>query len=416
MRLSARFMVAVALLAALGAFVLASRWYGSVLPALTRSTAQLQLSVTSSADRGPGSLREALFAADAAPGSATIVVRVTRIVAETPLPPLASPHGLSIVAAPPGAQIDGSALGDVPVIDVDAEHVSITGLGIRHCSGAAILVRASHFHLDSGSIEFCDTGVDVAENVQGVNLERNRFAQNRLSVRFAATSRNTLVVGNQFSADTDAGIWAVRGTPESREASIAVRNNRFSGERIGMVVGNVAMQLEHNVFSNVREAAIHLLGSGAVVRGNRISGAAAMGIVAEDSSAALIVDNEIDHVSALGIMIRGSNNTLVQSNRLHNCGYGIAFVLGSAHYPSTAIDNIIVASKYDAIDVVGDSPILRHNRVLQAGSAPLHVVDYRPPAGPVLAAHPFLDGNDWGTASPAVAAVNAPRPMDGVRK
>ncbi len=56
-----------------------------------------------------------------------------------------------------------------------------------------------------------------------------------------------------------------------------------------------------------------------------------MGVVAENA-------RSIDHrgttswmgSSAYGIMVRGSANTLVRGNRMHNCGYGMAFVLGAA--------------------------------------------------------------------------------------
>ena len=72
------------------------------------------------------------------------------------------------------------------------------------------------------------------------------------------------------------------------------------------------------------------MGAGAVIRGNRINGGASMGIVAENARGAIIDDNEMEGSTAYGVMVRGSSNTLVRANRLHNCGYGFAFVLGDA--------------------------------------------------------------------------------------
>ena len=138
MRISLRLKLAMGLLALLGAFALVSRWPGSAVFTGNRSTANLEIDVTTSADRGPGSLREALFRADGAPGSARITIRVTKVSLASPLPPLVNPHGISIVAATPGAEIDGHALNDAPVFDVDAEHVSITGLTIGNCPGSAM--------------------------------------------------------------------------------------------------------------------------------------------------------------------------------------------------------------------------------------------------------------------------------------
>jgi Right handed beta helix region len=413
MRLSARLSAAVGLLASLGVLVSVSRWYGAALPERSSSATSVELNVTSGDDRGAGSLREALFAADAAAGRARIVLRVDRISVDTPLPPLVNPHGLSIVVAAGGAELDAHRLDKAPVLDVDAAHVSITGTRIRNCPGTAILVRAGDFQLSSASIELCDVGIDVAEGVRAVELAHNTFARNRLGVRFAGASAGSRLVANSFSANTDAAVWAVSGNGSPADsAPIDMRENRFSRDRVGVMAGNIAMRLERNVFGNAREAAIHLLGAGAVARGNRISGGAAMGIVAENATATSIVDNEIDHVDAYAILVRGSADTLVRNNQLHNCGYGMAFVLGDARRPSTAADNLIFAVRYNAIDVIGDSPILRHNRVRDARVSALHVEDFRPPGAGPVPAHPFLDSNDWGdvTAANATSAARLSGP------
>ena len=406
---SVRLKLAVALLALLGVFAIFSRWHGSALVGGRSSTTNLEIGVSNSADRGPGSLREALFRADGASGSTRIVIRVQQVSLESPLPPLVNPYGISVVVAALGAQIDGHAIGNAPVFDVDAGNVSITGLTIRNCAGPAILLRAGNFHMTSSTIESCDVGVDIAEGVHDVALERNSFANNRLGVRFAAGSRNSMVVGNKFSANVAAGIWAVRGKVDAgNAASILVRDNRFNDDHIGVVAGNIAMLLNRNVLSGAREAAIHVIGAGASVLGNRISGGAAMGIVAEDAIAVTISDNEIDHAVAYGIMVKGSENLLVKGNQIQSCGYGMAFVLGNARHPSTAVENTIIGVKYHGIDVVGESPILRRNRVLQAGAMPLQVQDYLAPNGTTVYARPFLEGNDWGGDRNAVAAVPAP--------
>jgi len=404
---SRRFLAALGLLLLLGGYVLASRWYGAALRGRATSTGSLAVSVTSGADHGPGSLREALFTTAGAPGSARIDIRVPRIVVETPLPPLVNPHGLSLVAASGAVELDAHALTGAPVLDVDAAHVSISGIAIRNCPGTAILLRAGDFHLTGATIEHCDVGVDVADGLRAIELAHNTFSANRLSVRFAASGAGVRVVENRFSADTDAAVWAVRGKADAADlTAIDVRDNRFTDDRNGVIAANVPMRLEHNLFGNAREAAVHLLGGGAMIRANRISGGAAMGIVAEHASAATISDNEIDHLDAYGIMVRGSANTLVRNNQLHNCGYGMAFVLGDERYPSTAVDNIILSTRYNAIDVIGDSPILRRNRVRQARALALHVEDYQPAGAKPVRAHPFLDGNDWG--NDAAAAAGAP--------
>ncbi len=351
--------------------------------------------VTSPGDRGPGTLREALFIAAAAKGRANVVIRTRTIALQTALPPLVNAHGMRVVAQQPGAEIDARALAAGPVFDVTGDNASIEGVVLRNRSGTAILLRAAHFHLQSSAVESCDVGVDVAENASDVLLEHNRFASDRIGMRFAASSRNTVVVGNGFLQDKDAGVWAVRGSADSRGGTISVRENHFSENGSGVVTGNVTVLLERNDFANARDAAIHLIGAGAVIRGNQIRGGTAMGIIAENAGEAVIDDNELEQFATYAIMVRSSANALVRANRIHNCGYGMAFVLGDPRKPSTVVGNTIIEPKFNGIDIIGDSPILRHNQVLRPHAFALHVMDYQQPGGENVVARPFLEGNNF---------------------
>jgi parallel beta-helix repeat protein len=221
--------------------------------------------------------------------------------------------------------------------------------------------------------------------------------------------RNSSVGKNEFSNSHDAALWAVRSAPDTTAAAIAVRDNKLSGDRIGIVVGNISMLIERNEVINAREAAMHLVGAGTVIRGNRITGGAAMGIVVENARAAVIENNELDGLTAYGIMVRGSGNTLVRNNRMHNCGYGMAFVLGDAQGPSTAVENTVIQPKFNGIDVIGDSPILRRNQVLRPRALALHVEDFQPPQGAKVTSRPFLDNNTFGQPDTAIAVTNSKR-------
>src|SRR4029077_18638225 len=128
---------------------------------------------------------------------------------------------------------DAQGLGGGPVFDITGANTSLEGLVLRNCPATAILLRAARFHLQSSNIESCDVGVDVAENASDVPLEHNRFANNRVGVRFAASSRNAAVVGNTFLKDKDAGLWAARGELDVRGSAITVRENHFNGDRSG---------------------------------------------------------------------------------------------------------------------------------------------------------------------------------------
>jgi parallel beta-helix repeat protein len=406
MAVNRRAMLSVVVLMLLGVFVGIGFWYESRKVAPSQAQVSAPIAVTNGDDRGAGSLREALFIAAAAKDRSTISINVPKITLATALPPIVNAQGVSLVAAQPNAEIDATDLPSGPVLDVASANVSIEGLRIRNGKEAGILLRGGQFRLVSTTIQACDVGIDIADNATEILLEQNRFADNRVGVRFAGSNKNISVLKNEFAAHRDAGIWAVRGAADSRREPISIRDNRFTRERIGVLAANVAVILERNEFLNAREAAVQLMGSGAVVRGNRISAGDSMGILAENSRGVVIENNEIDGVTAYGIMLKTSADAVLQGNRVHNSGYGLAFVLGTS--PSTAIDNTIIEPQGSGIDVIGDSPVLRNNNVVRPRALALKVVDFRSPEGATVRSQPFLEGNNFDAKGIIVAARDAP--------
>jgi len=401
-RLGRRSLLSITVFLAVAAIVVAGRSYEMRRSARETLSNTIAVNVTSGGDRGAGTLREALFVVATATGPARITLEVPRITLESALPPIVNSHGVRIVGRSGGSEIDAHALSGGPVLDVAAANVSLAGLLIRDCPGAAILVRATRFSLQTATVENCDVGVDVAENAHDLLLERNRFLNDRVGVRFAASSRDTAVIANLFSGDKDAGLWAVHGQPEPQAEAITVRDNRFDRNHTGIVAGNVSILIEQNEITASQAMGVDLVGAGAVVRDNRVSGGPGMGIVAEGARAVIIERNEINGLTAYGIMVRGSSNALVRANRLYDCAYGMAFVLGNPHGPSTAVDNVIIEPRYDGIDVVGDAPILRRNQVLQAHAFALRVQNFESPDGHTVVSAPFLDHNSFGPPASAV--------------
>jgi parallel beta-helix repeat protein len=205
-----------------------------------------------------------------------------------------------------------------------------------------------------------------------------------------------VVASNEFMQNKEAGLWAVRSSPDAHDDVIGIHDNKFTEN--GIVAGNIKVSIERNDFINAHEADVHVIGEGASIRGNRMNGGASMGIIVENARGALIEDNELEGFAAYGVMVRGSANTLVRANRFHNCGYGLAFVLGDVRSASTAVDNTIIEPKFNGIDVIGDSPILRHNQVLRAHAFALHVEDFQQDDGKKVHSQPFLDNNNFGTS------------------
>jgi len=397
-------MLSMAVFAGVGALIFAGWSYQARRAGQASLSNTVTLTVTNGGDSGAGTLREVLFVAATAPGAARISLDVPKISLATALPPIVNSRGLRIVVRPGGSEIDARGLSGGPVLDIAAANVSVDGLAIRNCRGAGILVRAVHVSVQGATLADCAVGVDVAENAQQLLLENNRFVDDRIGVRFAASSPDTTVAANRFSGEQEAGVWAVRGEAGSSAGGVSVRANRFDDDHTGIVTGNIDILIEQNEISGARTAAIDLVGAGAVVRDNRVSGGAGMGILAEGAHAAVIEQNELNGLAAYGIIIRGSTDTLVRDNRVYDCAYGMAFVLGDARNPSTAMDNTIIEPRYDGIDVVGDAPILRRNHVLQPHAFGLRVEDFEGPDGRRVASAPFLDHNSFGPALRTAAA------------
>jgi parallel beta-helix repeat protein len=404
MSVSRRSVISIAVFAIVGVFVALGIWYESREAAPGQASDTATVEVTNGDDRGAGSLREALFVAAAAEGPVTISIQVPKITIASTLPPLANAGGIRLITPEQGTEIDARALPSGAVLDVSGANVSIQKLHIKNCKAAGILLRAERFRLESTTIESCDVGVDVAENAARVLIEGNRFANNRVGVRFGASNKNTIVSKNEFSGHRDAGIWAVRSEPDQRSDAISLNENRFTKERIGIFTANISVLMERNELLDSEEAAIQLTGAGAIVRGNRVSGGAAMGIVAENARGVVIEENEFDGLAAYGIMLKGSADSIVRGNRIHNSGYGLAFVLGNSRSPSTAIDNTIIEPKSTGIDVIGDSPILRNNQVIRPRALALKVVDFQPEGGQIVRSQPFLEGNNFDARGLTVAA------------
>lgn len=417
--MNAKQQVSIAIITVLliGAVALVS-WSMRPAPSPAAASDELNVKVTSPEDLGPGSLREALYIAASAKGRATVWIMPRKLTVKTALPPLMNPHGTRLVAQPAGAEIDADALAGGAVLDVTGPNVSVEGVIVHNCRGAAVLLRAAHFHMRASAVDSCDVGVDVAANAADVLLENNRFANDRIGVRFAAPSPDAAVVGNTFVQAGAAGVWAVRGDPGTPQDPVRVHDNHFTGNRSGVVAGNIPIAIEHNDFAaNSPDAALHLVGAGVVVRSNRIQGTAAMGIVAEDAREALIEDNELSGLSAYAIMLRGSSGAMVRSNRVTDCASGLAFVLGDPDHPGSAVGNSIADPRLDGIDVIGDSPVLKDNQVLRPHALALRVTDYAQPGGHNVHAQPQLLGSNnfrantigtVGEAVPISAAVGKP--------
>ena len=180
---------------------------------------------------------------------------------------------------------------------------------------------------------------------------------------------------------------------------ISIHDNKFTEDRIGIVAGNIPVLVERNDFINAREADVHLVGAGAVIRGNRINGGASMGIVAENATRRRHRrqrDRGARRLRRHGARL-GQHAGARQPPAQLRLRPGVR-ARGRSAASSTAVENTIIEPKFNGIDVIGDSPILRRNQVLRPHAYALHVEDFQPPSGQKVQSQPFLDNNNFGNS------------------
>lgn len=350
--------------------------------------------VTSSGDDGTGSLREAIFSAATVPGRARIRLPAGRILVRTPLPPFVNGQGIVIEGIAGSTEIDASGMVGGAVFDVDAPGSILSGITFLNASAQAVLVRKNGVTVvDSGFID-CDQGLYGSEGIEGLTVERATFTRNRIGVWLAADRGRTEIRASRFLQHKDAAIWVVRAERVTRPTGdVSIAHNRFDEDRISLVLANASLLVEENTFTRARDVAILLLGKGAVVRRNRIQGGTGVGLIADGTDGVVIDSNEIDNNRAIGVLVRSSGDVVVRGNRLHANGYGLAFVLGRPKTPNLGDRNTILRHTYDGVIVIGDSPVLRENQVLNGSLVGLRILDFYSSQGTRTPADPLLQRN-----------------------
>jgi parallel beta-helix repeat protein len=389
-----RYIAGTIAVALLGLTAAGGDWVGARRPAPTELKADRTIVVFSSRDAGAGSLREAIFAAGSAVGRVRILIRPSRILLQSQLPPLVNPAGVVIDAESSRCRIDASQSGDGPVLDVASPFTVISGLGIEKAPAAAVTVRAAGVRLQDLSIANCGEGVRMADGSSDLLVERSRFQENGIGISVAGRAIRGMIRQNQFAKHDQAAVWAVADRAVKQEGfDIHLQGNEFQADRIGVVAINLPLRIERNDFQRARESAVFLAGQGSLVRANRIRDGASIGIFADQTEGAVLESNEIDHNAAVGLLLRSGNNAIVRRNRVYANGYGMAVVFGQPGSGNLLAENLVLGQIYDAFYVVGGSPFLRDNVALRNRQAAIRILDFEPRTGPIVVASPLLKGN-----------------------
>jgi parallel beta-helix repeat protein len=275
--------------------------------------APVVLTVTTAADSGPGSLRQAILDASAGPGFDTIDFSIgsgpQTITPSSPLPAVTGPLTIDGTSQPgfagtPLVTLDGSGAGNGHGLVLGADGCGVWGLAVTHFAGCGVLALSS---LDSVQGDFLlSNGLDgVHLRGSGSGVGGNLISGNaRYGVWSAAD--DCLIQSNRIGTDA-AGRVALPNT----DAGVFLDSGPSAAP--GVVNDTVAL----NLISGNTVFGVYVVGGGSnTIQGNRIgtdaAGTAALpnagnGVALSSCLATTLQGNAISGNGGAGVLAGGSD-------------------------------------------------------------------------------------------------------------
>lgn len=354
------------------------------------------IEVTSSADRGPGSLRSALFSAMRTGRHVTIRLQVPEITLELPLPPIVATGGMSIEGDLSAATIirrgndfvdEGAALLNIASDEIVLRNIAVHANGLD-----AVVVRGESAGLDGVEVHDAATAIRVFDamdlNIVGSHIEKNDFG-----IRIEGNYARATISGNTFIRNRNTALWVVfAGEEIDPRNNVIIHDNTFSGGRNGIILANAIGELRGNRLSAQVATGISIIESRATLDGNRIVDGNGTGLHLSDLRDSLVADNEIGRNALVGIMILDADGLRVENNQIYGNGYGIAAV---GRQPLSAVlrGNTLVDHTIDGLVTIGDTPVIDSNHALRNRRAGIRILDLVLPGDLRIEAVPQLANN-----------------------
>jgi len=374
---------------------------GENTAAIPGRTATVDLVVVSWHDAGPGTLRDAILAADRLTSPAHIVVKSKRVILESRLPALLNPHGVQLDATPDAGTIDADHQAAGPTLEIDSPHATLRGLRVINAHVCGVMVNAPGAQIESLTVNDSKIGIMVNANSPGTSIRATLLERDETGMLVEAGARDVSLVRDIFVLNTRAGLWFV-GAAEAQSADsgrhgdtkarIQVLEGVFEKNATGAVLANRLAVFEKDRFIANR-AAVTILGGAARVEDSEIRGSSGAAISVTSGRSVVLARNVLIDNAAAALMIRDSE-ILIEGNTFRHNGLGIVSIGSRASFTPVIRDNLITQTSADAITLIGGASLLQHNQILQnrgAGLRPLDLVrgDTRLKVAPRLDANVF---------------------------
>jgi parallel beta helix pectate lyase-like protein/copper-binding protein NosD len=357
--------------------------------------------VADSRDAGPGTLRDAILAADRSTSRVHILVKAKRIVLESALPAIINPHGVEIDAAPEAGAIDADRQASGVTLSINSQGSVLRGLRISGAHGSAIVVNAEGVQLDSITVSDSKIGILLASGARGCSIRNATFEHDETGLTAEGDARNLSVASSIFRGNTRAGIWLVGAPEKDRAAGTDAERDGREGARIvdsvfekntsGVVIGNRPVWVQKSRFLDSRESAVVILGGVARIEDSEIRGSGTAAISVTSGTAVILARNTLMDNASMAILIRDSDVS-VDHNTLRHNALGIVSIISRPALAPAIRDNTITQSGADAITLIGGSAVVQRNQILDNHGAGLKALDLVADNGQIKAA-PRLEEN-----------------------
>lgn len=354
-----------------------------------------EIAVTSSLDRGPGSLRTALFMAMRAPHPVTIRIEAPRIDVEVPLPPVVARHGLTVAGDSRDETLlrrTGQVDEPVPLLDIVAEDVALRDFALDAGGGIGIEVRGARTDIAGIGIRNASFGI-LGTDVDGLSVRDSVFSASDYGVRLGGESAVVALTDNEFRDHRSSAVWIVMaGEPLAGINEVRVAGNRFVGGRDGLVAANVVIDVRGNRAEGFAGSGFMLLDAQATVSDNRLIGSRGVGMQLRQLRNSNVAGNEIARHEQVGLLIVDADGLQVSDNEVYNNGYGIVAV-GLQPISATLRNNSVIGQTIDGLITIGATPLLDGNHALRNRQAGIRILDLLYPDARIVEAVPRLANN-----------------------
>jgi hypothetical protein len=373
--------------------------------------------VSNPGDAGPGTLRDAILAADRLTNRAHITIKVKRIAVESALPALVNPHGVAIDAEAGFGLIDAAHQVKGAVLQINSPASALRGISIVNAHDFGIVLNAAGVAMDGMNIANSKVGIFLGAAAKGAAIRTSVFEHDETAITAEGGVRDVSILSSIFRANSKAGFWfvgAVEKDGDPLQERVRIIDSVFEKNTSGVVLANRPALIQKCRFIANEQSAVLILGGAARVEDSEIRDNVGTAISVTTGRQVALTRNTLTGNLLTAIMVRDSQVT-IDHNTLKGNGSGVVAIASDNSDGTLIRDNTITKTAADALTVIGGSPRLQRNQATDNHGAGLRTLNLVSNAGE-LKATPQLDANVFrgnGTDQPPPAAYkvagNVPR-------